>query len=74
MVHPGAGDKHALFRQTWSPGGVQSVRLGSDVEQNEELNATPGAQEGQDGRRGRVGGVEGEEVEVAVQESLFFVF
>lgn len=52
-----------------------------DVKQNEEVDTTPGAQEGQDRRRwrwgkggvgGGVGGrIEGEESEAAVQKSFF---
>lgn len=55
--------------------------LRPDVEQNEEVDTTPGAQEGQDrrrvksgvgGGRGRVGGgIEGEESEAAVEKSFF---
>lgn len=85
MVHSCAGHKHAPFRQAGSPGRVQGERLGPHVEQNEELHATPGAQEGQEGTRrsggvgkrtrGKVvGGVEGEERQAAVEESFFSGF
>lgn len=61
------------------------MTLGPYIEQNEEVDATPGAQEGQEGgrwRRGKSGveggrgggvggGVEGEEGEVAKQKSFF---
>lgn len=54
--------------------------VGANVEQNKEVDTTPGAQEGQDRWRwrrdkGGVGGVdrgvEGEEGEAAVQKSFF---
>lgn len=38
-----AAYKHSGLRQAGGPGGIQRVRLGPDVQQNEEVNTTPGA-------------------------------
>lgn len=79
-IHPRAGDKHSLRGQARLPVGFQGVPRGPDVQQHQEVDAAPGAQEGQDGRRWRRcsrvgggvgGGVEGEKFEVAEQESFF---
>lgn len=81
-VHSRAGHKHAGFRQARGPGRIKGVKLRADVEQDEEVDTTPGAQEGQDrGRRRRGksgvgrgvgdGGIEGEDSEAAVQKSFF---
>lgn len=71
-VHSRAGNKHSHFRQAQGPGRIQGVTRRPDVEQDEEVDTTPGAQEGQDrGRwrreeRGVGGGIEGEKSEAAV--------
>lgn len=50
-VHSCAGHKHAGFRQARGPGRIEGVKLRPNIEQDEEVDTTPGAQEGQD--RGR---------------------
>lgn len=42
-VHSCAGHKHSSVRQAGGPGWIQSIRLRPDVEQNEEVDATPWA-------------------------------
>lgn len=72
-VHFRAGHKRTFIREARGPRGIHGAKLGPDVEQDEEVDAAPGAQEGQDGgRRGEcgVGGVGVEERETAVKESL----
>lgn len=81
-VQSRAGHKHPGLGEGLGPGGVQGAGLWPHVEQDQEVDATPGAQEGQDwggGGRGGVGGgvgeggggVEGEEGEAAQQQSFF---
>lgn len=62
-VHSCAGHKHSSLGQARGPGGIQAVDVGASVEQNKEVDTTPGAQEGQDSGRwrrdkGGVGGVD----------------
>jgi len=80
-VHPRVGHEDSRRGQAGGPGGIQAPGLGPDVEQDEEVDTTPGAQEGQDGWRGKggvrgggVGGggrIKGEESKTAKQKSFF---
>ena len=45
-VHSCAGHKHSGLGQTRGPGRIQSLNLRPQVEQDEEVDAAPGSQEG----------------------------
>lgn len=55
-AHFCAGHKHACAGQARGPRRVHGTELRSEVDQDQEVDAAPGAQEGQDGGRGRVEG------------------
>lgn len=45
-IHPCAGYKQPGIRQARGPGRIQALRLKPEVEQNKEVDTTPGAQKG----------------------------
>lgn len=47
-VHSCAGHEHSFLVQAGVPGRIQNVKFRPDVEQNKEVDTTPGTQEGQD--------------------------
>lgn len=47
-VHSCTSHKHTFLGQAWVPRRIQNVKFRPDVEQNKEVDTTPGTQEGQD--------------------------
>lgn len=76
-VHSCAGHKHSPLGQVRGPSRIQDMGFRPSVEQDEEVDTAPRAQEGQDRGRGRRdkrsvgGGVEGEESKAAIKKSFF---